>query len=253
MPCFAVVSWWRAAETLIRETPLPIVIISFEYTLSTDKAFPAAHDDALHALEWAHKNADRLSVDPNKIFVSGGSAGGNLAIMTALQTSLPVAGLIVTSPVVDCPFSNHTSYQTFSGQRWPFGYGLDFSMMQAFFATYTRVPYDDDFGLEKVKKAWCSEDLCPIFNDNLGDLPPTLIFISELDILRDENLLFVDTLREAGVPVWKQLWKNTPHNAPFSNLCAIYPVKCRHAALRTAYFIEHVLTEAVSSQNIEFK
>lgn len=42
-------------------------------------------DDARNAVSWFRQNASKLGVDPNRIVVSGGSAGGHIAACTTLR------------------------------------------------------------------------------------------------------------------------------------------------------------------------
>jgi len=60
------------------------VVISINYRLAKDAKAPAAVDDCLVALEWIHANADKYDIDTDRIVVSGGSAGGHLALLTGM-------------------------------------------------------------------------------------------------------------------------------------------------------------------------
>ncbi len=63
-----------------------IVAISVDYrVINNHKTTPfECVEDAKSAIRWVRKNAKKLGVDPNKIIASGGSAGGHLAICTAV-------------------------------------------------------------------------------------------------------------------------------------------------------------------------
>ena len=64
------------------------VAMSIDYLLSTSNCvvWPTNLWDCKTAVRWLRKNADQLGIDPNRIGVIGGSAGGQLASMVALTT-----------------------------------------------------------------------------------------------------------------------------------------------------------------------
>lgn len=60
------------------------VTVPVEYRLIPEALFPAGLTDVKRAIEWVRLNADSLGVDPDKIAVSGCSAGGQLAGLTGI-------------------------------------------------------------------------------------------------------------------------------------------------------------------------
>ena len=74
------------------------VAMSIDYKLSSDKnaVWPTNLWDCKTAVRWLRKNAERLGIDPERIGVLGGSAGGHLAAMVALTT--PADGLDPAGP-----------------------------------------------------------------------------------------------------------------------------------------------------------
>jgi acetyl esterase/lipase len=64
------------------------VAATISYRLSGEAPFPAAVEDAKCAVRWLRSNAARYQVDPNKIGVIGGSAGGHLAMMVGYSSDL---------------------------------------------------------------------------------------------------------------------------------------------------------------------
>ncbi len=62
------------------------VAMSIDYVLATETraTWPQNLYDCKTAVRWLRKNAGRLQVDPNRLGVIGGSAGGHLAAMVAL-------------------------------------------------------------------------------------------------------------------------------------------------------------------------
>lgn len=65
------------------------VVASIEYRLSGEAPFPAAIQDVNCAIRWMRANAAKLGVDPNKIGLVGGSAGGHLALLAAYAPNDP--------------------------------------------------------------------------------------------------------------------------------------------------------------------
>src|SRR3954451_19684732 len=60
------------------------VVCNVEYRLAKAALAPAAVTDALHAAHWFRKHAKEYNVDTKRIVVTGGSAGGHLALMVGM-------------------------------------------------------------------------------------------------------------------------------------------------------------------------
>jgi acetyl esterase/lipase len=59
-------------------------VVSVQYRLSGVAPAPAAVEDCRCALKWVGRNAAKYGLDPERILVTGGSAGGHLALMTGM-------------------------------------------------------------------------------------------------------------------------------------------------------------------------
>jgi acetyl esterase/lipase len=59
-------------------------VVNVEYRLAKVSLAPAAVQDCRLALRWVFKNAKQYGFDTTKIIVSGGSAGGHLALTTGM-------------------------------------------------------------------------------------------------------------------------------------------------------------------------
>ena len=57
------------------------VVATMGYRFVNEAKFPGCVSDAKCAVRWLRANAERLKIDPNRIAVAGGSAGGHLAMM----------------------------------------------------------------------------------------------------------------------------------------------------------------------------
>jgi acetyl esterase/lipase len=59
-------------------------VVNVEYRLAKVSLAPAAVEDCLCALRWVIRNAKQYNIDTSKLVVSGSSAGGHLALTTAM-------------------------------------------------------------------------------------------------------------------------------------------------------------------------
>lgn len=80
-----------------RYAKMGFVTFSFQYRLSINKDGTYPNDDispiesvkdARSAIRWLRVHADELNIDPDKIVVSGQSAGGQLALSTVLMDNI---------------------------------------------------------------------------------------------------------------------------------------------------------------------
>jgi len=65
------------------------VVATISYRLLKEAPFPAAVEDAKCAVRWMRSHAAELGVDPDRIGVAGGSAGGHLAMMLGFSSDVP--------------------------------------------------------------------------------------------------------------------------------------------------------------------
>ena len=74
-------------------------VVNVEYRLARNALAPAAVEDCRCALSWVFQNAEEYGFDPDRIVLTGGSAGGHLSLITGM---LPAsAGLDRRCPVRD--------------------------------------------------------------------------------------------------------------------------------------------------------
>lgn len=76
-------------ETMVERYVVPylqegFVVCNVEYRLAKTAKAPAAVNDVLNAAAWFEQNAKRYNVDTRRIVVTGGSAGGHLALMVGM-------------------------------------------------------------------------------------------------------------------------------------------------------------------------
>jgi acetyl esterase/lipase len=68
-----------------------IAVVSVTYRFSGETTFPAPVEDVRAAVDWVRARADRYGLDPTRIALWGGSAGGYLAALVAVTPDRPIA------------------------------------------------------------------------------------------------------------------------------------------------------------------
>jgi acetyl esterase len=180
---------WSSVDThdrLVRElaTASGYAAINVDYSLSPEAKFPTALLECAEVVRCVAENAAEWDIDPRYIVIGGDSAGGNLAAGVAIALrdmgGPALAGMHLAYPVVEANFDT-TSYREFAE-----GYGLTRAGMMAYWDLYTRDPGDR------------LNPLCSPLRDHCRALPPALVQLAELDVLRSEGAMFASKLVIAG-------------------------------------------------------
>lgn len=164
-------------------------VISVAYRLAPENKFPAATDDCYAALQWAVRNCSELGIDIAKVFVAGGSAGANLAAVTALRAR-DLGGPALRGQVLFYPITDFHTPPTASSQACATGYYLTRADVIWFWEQYLRNASDAH-----------NPYAVPLQAQTLANLPPALVVTAEYDPLRDEGEQYAMRLRADGVPV----------------------------------------------------
>lgn len=162
-------------------------VLAVDYRLAPEHPFPAALDDAVMALRWAHAHADNLEIDPDQITVCGDSAGGNLAAVLALMAragAVPsIAAQVLLYPVLDLRLQSESFSENAEG------YFLSASLMRWFREHYARGLDPGDWRLS------------PICAAEFSGLPPAFVLTAGYDPCRDDGRAYASRLALAGVDV----------------------------------------------------
>jgi acetyl esterase len=174
------------------------VVVSVGYRLAPQHRFPAAVEDAYAALEWAGQHAGTFGADPRRIALSGESAGGNLAAVTAQEAGRrggpAVAFQALAYPATDRFDDSASMYEHAAGPL------LTRPWLEWFWGAYLNTP--DEGADPRVS---------PLRAVDLAGLPPAFIVTAELDPLRDQGVRYAEALRAAGVPVTHRPVAGVPH------------------------------------------
>ena len=200
------------------------VVVSVDYRLAPEHPFPAAVDDAYAALAWAADHARELGGDPDRIAVTGDSAGGTLAaVMCQLVKAqggaprISFQALVYPCTTLD-PSADYPSRRQCGGGE----YFLSTADMDWFAGHYL------------TNRASEAKDprASPLASRDLTGLPPALVITAGFDPLRDEGNEYADRLAAAGVPVEYRCFEGTIH--AFASFCGAIPAGAEALSLVAA-------------------
>jgi acetyl esterase len=181
---------------------LGVSLVSVDYRLAPEHRYPAGLDDCCRAWQWVVMVAGRLGVDPDRIALTGASAGAALSVGVALRCrdsalAMP-CGLSLTDPALDDRLTNASS--AFEG-----------------------TPVIDRTRMIRIWDAYLGPGLrgtdavhpyaAPARAQDLRGLPPTYVSASEFDPVRDDALAFGAALTAAGVATELHLYPGTYHGS----------------------------------------
>jgi acetyl esterase/lipase len=173
------------------------IVLSVDYRQAPEHKFPAAWDDALAAYQWALKEAASINGDPTRVALAGESAGGNLAVATAIAAR--DAGLPKPAHVLAIYPVAQSSLNTVSYLENAIAKPLNRAMVKWFIDQVTRSP--DDLKDPRI-------DLVAA---RLEGLPTVTIINAHVDPLRTDGIKLEQALRDARVPVERRDFDGVTH------------------------------------------
>lgn len=172
-------------------------VIAVQYRLAPEHRYPAAHDDAERAAILVRQHAGTLGIDATKITLAGDSAGGHIALVTALRLKAcggwRPARLLLIYPMLDATayFESYTRN------------GLDYIITRETLLT------GYDAYLENTPRQ--HPEASPLWRDDFAGLPPVHIVTAEFDPLCDEGEALFARLTQQDVPCTCQRWLGVIH------------------------------------------
>ncbi len=170
-----------------------------EYTLSIDKPYPAALEDAYLSLRWLKQNASRYGAKENQIFIGGDSGGGGLALALALyardKAEIKIAFMMPLYPMIDDTLST-PSMKDNNAPVW--------DCKQNKFAW--QMYLGELFGKENIPYT-----AAPFRAADLHGLPPAVSYVGSLDPFRDETAYFMNRLKDAGIETSFEIFEGVFH------------------------------------------
>lgn len=177
-----------------------VIVVGVDYALSPEAKFPRALEQTIGVVEWLHGRGGELGIDSARLAAGGDSAGGNLAVATALRLRdagkrTMLRALLLSYAAIDSQCSPE-AVDRYGGDAFM----LAGDEMRQFWANYL---VSTDQALDPYA--------CPMRADLRG-LPPVFLGISECDVLAEQNLAFASALRAAGVETEAIVYPGTTHS-----------------------------------------
>lgn len=172
--------WW--SRFVVATTGLAVVDV--DYGVAPRSRYPVAQEQAADVLTWLATNAGDWGLDPDRIAVSGFSAGGNVAASACLQVR-DAGGPVPRALLLVVPSLDVSTTEKPSVGRHPM---IGPSLLRLVRATYFK---DESRRTEPYAS--------PVLAPSLAGLPPTTVVTGELDALRAEGDTFAARLDEVGL------------------------------------------------------
>lgn len=195
--------------------------LSVDYRLAPEHPYPAAVDDGLNAYQALLENGE----DPARIALAGDSAGGALAVTTALrarESGLP-------SPAAVVAFSGAFDV-TLSGESMDTKAGID--------PIFTREMLGPVVGMYCAGQDPRHPHLSPALSADLTGFPATLLQAGSHEVLLDDSARLAARAIDACVDVVLDVTAGVPH--VFQSFAGILD-EARYALDRAALFLSQHL------------
>ncbi len=186
---------------------LNALVVSVEYRHAPELKFPSQHEDAAAAYRWVLDQAEGWNADPGRIALAGESAGGNLALATAIyardnKLTMPRHVLSVY-PIADSRKDLPSRRDSAAAKP------LNTPMLGWFGHYYMRTMAD------------ANDPRVNLVAADLSGLPPVTIVNASIDPLRSDGENLAAALRRAGNSVAQRTYPGVTHE--FFGMAAVVP------------------------------
>ena len=179
-------------------------VVSLDYRLAPEHPFPAAWDDAWAALLDLQTRGAALGLDTSRVAVGGDSAGGTLAAWLAVHAAQRRRLGDVDAPELSLQLliTPGVGDSGASGSRRLFSHGflLDHETIEWFF----------DHTIEPSQRS--DPRFAPLEASDLEGACPACCLLAECDPAVDDEVLYADRLRMAGVAVELEIYRGVTHD-----------------------------------------
>jgi acetyl esterase/lipase len=162
-------------------------VVSVDYRLAPEHAFPAALDDALAALKQIGTAPEQYGIDASRLGLCGDSAGATLAAAAVQAVSSSGVARLALQLLI-CPILDY-SRSSESRRALGSGYLLD------------QTTLDHDLLLYAPGTDPADPRISPLRAETLAGSPRTVIHTAEFDPVRDDGRDYFERLTNAGAAV----------------------------------------------------
>lgn len=189
------------------------VVASIEYRFSQKAKFPAQIQDCQAAIRWLRANSKQYGIDPERVGVVGGSAGGHLSALVGTaggkKAFAPIGGNEEQSDRVQavCDIFGPANFGTVMKQA-----DEDKNVRNIFKFNSPSDPYSQLIGVSLEGNKEKTDAVSPVHYVS-KDNPPILILHGTHDALVPlaQSEEFATALKEKGVEVWLQKLPGSGH------------------------------------------
>ena len=179
---------------------LRAAVVSVEYRLAPETPHPGPAEDCYAGLAWTAAHAAELNIDPDRIVVFGGSAGGGLAAAVALMAR-DRGGPALAGQMLMCPMLDDRN-DTPSARQMA---GLGIWDRTANDTGWTALLGADRGGPDVSPYA------APARAADLSGLPPAFIDVGSAETFRDEDVAYATRIWQAGGVAELHVWPGGFH------------------------------------------
>lgn len=176
------------------------VMVTVEYRLAPEHPDPTPVEDCYAGLVWTADHAAELGIDPTRLLIAGGSAGGGLAAGTALlardRRGPALCGQLLAYPMLDDRDQTVSTAQIDGVGMWDRGSNI----------TGWTALLGDRRGTDDV-----SIYAAPARATDLSGLPPAFIDCGSAEVFRDEDVAYATAIWAAGGQAELHVWPGGFH------------------------------------------
>jgi acetyl esterase/lipase len=179
---------------------LGMSVVSVDYRLAPETPHPGPVEDCYAGLAWAVAHAGELGIDPGRVIVGGGSAGGGLSAAVALlardRGGPALLGQLLICPMLDDRNDTPSARQMADRGIWD---------RAANHVGWTALLGDARGGPDVSPYA------APARAADLSGLPPAFIDVGSAETFRDEDVAYASRIWQAGGAAELHVWPGGYH------------------------------------------